>query len=146
MAPPDDSHRQRLADLVKRRRTQLQLSTVRAAQEAKLSRQTWQNLESAARRTNPANHTAIERVLRWAPGSVAAILDGGDPTEVTGQPTSPGQGPTLGERIAAINALPLPLWERLAAIDELVAAYRQAGLAAGANDGDQPPGNGTRTG
>lgn len=81
MATPD---LQRLAALIKRRRRELNLSVVRAARAAGMSRDTWSRIESGL----PArlmNYDKIEDVLQWAVGSCQKIMDGGEPVE-TGSP------------------------------------------------------------
>lgn len=71
---------QRLAQIVKARRVELGLSVRDIAKQAVIDRQTWTNLEAAARTLRTTNWSKVERVLGWGPGSIAAILDGGEPT------------------------------------------------------------------
>lgn len=47
-----------------------------------MDRNTWSYLEDGSRRTAEFKYAGIERALRWEPGSVTAILAGGDPTSV----------------------------------------------------------------
>jgi transcriptional regulator with XRE-family HTH domain len=72
-------HRQRLASLAKERRQEQGLSVRQAADAADIARGTWTALEDGTRKTSDHNYRGIERALHWAPGSIAAILDGGDP-------------------------------------------------------------------
>jgi DNA-binding XRE family transcriptional regulator len=71
-----------LGEYMTARREQLALSQNRAAKLFKGSRTTWVSWESDASRPERYNYVRIEAVLRWAPGSVAAILDGGEPTPI----------------------------------------------------------------
>lgn len=76
---------ERLAKLgaaVEQRRRRLGLSVPGAAKLAEIDRETWRNLEAGTRQIRTYNHAAVERVLRWDFGSVEAILNGGEPTEV----------------------------------------------------------------
>lgn len=80
---PDDTttaRRKRLAELVKERRRHLGLSVRAAADSGGMARGTWTAVEDGSRKTADSNYAGIERALQWAPGSVAAILAGGDPT------------------------------------------------------------------
>lgn len=74
---PDLRHK--LAECVRGRRLQLGLSVRTAADQAGVARGTWTALEEGSRRTADNNWAGIERSLGWAPGSIAAILSGGDP-------------------------------------------------------------------
>ncbi|MGA4726256.1 helix-turn-helix domain-containing protein [Micromonospora taraxaci] len=77
--------RARLAEFIKTRRLERGLSTSKAAQAAGIDRATWSTAESGARRTSEHNWAGIERALGWATGSIAAILNGGNPTPVQDQ-------------------------------------------------------------
>lgn len=74
--------RQRLASAVVARRIQLGHRTREALAAASgLSHRTLSYIEQGSTRTyNPGTIAQLEHALRWLPGSVAAILDGGDPT------------------------------------------------------------------
>jgi len=79
--PADDTQgRKRLGELVKQRRLAIPLSVRAAADLAKIARGTWDSLEDGSRRTLNTAYAGIERALQWAPGSVEAILRGGEPT------------------------------------------------------------------
>jgi transcriptional regulator with XRE-family HTH domain len=133
----DDHNRTRLAEFVKRRRQALRLSTQKASEQAGISRQTWINVETAARKTNPANHGPIERVLGWTNDSIAAVLAGGEPTDIPA--LAAGEGESLSTRMREINDLPLTLAEKLRAVDVLVAMFKSsAGTEAAADDLDRP--------
>lgn len=72
--------RHKLAGLVRDRRLQLGLSVRSAADMGRVARGTWTALEEGTRRTADNNYAGVERALRWAPGSITAILAGGGPT------------------------------------------------------------------
>lgn len=82
----EGQQRSRLAELMQARRRELRLSARAAAQLAGIDRNTWSSAEAASRRTAEYHYAGIERALQWAPGSVDAILAGGDPTELDAQP------------------------------------------------------------
>lgn len=89
--------REALGDAVRRERERRRLSLNRAAALAGISHMTWINVEKAA----PARgltYRAIEEVLQWEPGSVDAILDGGDPTPTESQKDQPS-GSSLDDLI-----------------------------------------------
>ncbi|GAB1695155.1 helix-turn-helix domain-containing protein [Krasilnikovia sp. M28-CT-15] len=90
-----DEARTRLADLVTKRRQALGLSVRAAAEASGLSRITWGALEDGSRRTGDSKFAGIERALKWDSGSVAAILNGGDPTPVMEDTPPPGPGDAL---------------------------------------------------
>ncbi|MFI2667882.1 helix-turn-helix domain-containing protein [Micromonospora carbonacea] len=69
-----------LGTRVRDRRVELGLSARAASQAAGIDRNTWSYLENGTRRTAEFNYAGIERALRWAPGSIRAILGGGEPT------------------------------------------------------------------
>ena len=77
----------RLGDLIVRRRIDLGMKTTKALAEASgLTSRMLGDIENA-RRTNYAAGTRaqIENALRWAPGSIGAILTGGDPTSLSAE-------------------------------------------------------------
>lgn len=80
MTGDHEARRRRLGRLIHQRRVDLGLSITAAAGRAGLNPKTWGWLESGARATRETAWAAIERALRWAPGSVATVLAGGDPT------------------------------------------------------------------
>jgi hypothetical protein len=89
----------RLAELIAKRRLSQRLSTSAAAREARIDRATWSAAEKGAR-LRDYNWTAIERVLRWAPGSIEAVLEGGDPTPLA-------EGEAYDEEMAVIDRAPV---------------------------------------
>lgn len=82
----------RLAEAVKARRLAVGLSIRAAATQAGIARGTWIALEEASRRTANTAYAAIEQTLGWTPGSIAAVLGGGEPTEDR-KPAAPPKGP-----------------------------------------------------
>ncbi|MEV0726050.1 helix-turn-helix transcriptional regulator [Micromonospora purpureochromogenes] len=73
-----------LAQKVRARRVELGLSVRAAAQAAEMDRNTWSYLEDGSRKTAEFKYAGIERALRWEPGSVSAILEGREPTPISG--------------------------------------------------------------
>lgn len=89
---PHNEHvtdRERLAQAIRTRRLALELPVQRAAREAGVDRQTWIKAEAAER--DIGDHTAakIERRLRWQPGSIDRIREGGEPVELPAAPEAP---------------------------------------------------------
>ena len=64
-----------------KRRNALGLSVDAAAKIAGVSRNTWADVESAARNAETYTLGKIERALRWEPGSAERVLVGGSPVE-----------------------------------------------------------------
>lgn len=83
---------------------------------------TLSDLENA-KRTNfePATIAQIEQIYQWAPGSVRAVLDGGNPTPIGHQsPPLPGLGPDpVDEWIEEITETSLPDGVKTALIAQL---------------------------
>ena len=76
---------ERLGELVRERRRALGYRTVEDfAVATGVSRRTLGTLERGEARVSDDTAAAIERILRWAPGSVEAILQGGRPSEDPG--------------------------------------------------------------
>lgn len=72
---------QRLALRIRRRRVDLDVSQQALADAANVSLRTIANLE-AGQPAKERTLARIERALRWIPGSVDTILDGGEPSEL----------------------------------------------------------------
>ncbi|MFG2748080.1 hypothetical protein [Streptomyces xanthophaeus] len=92
MAPSDLD---RLATAARKRRRQLGLAlTDNTAKAGGTSKGTWQRVEKgeAIRATN---YVKIDGLLKWAPGSCLAILDGGDPVPV--DPSAAERGTVISE-------------------------------------------------
>lgn len=91
------------------RRRQLGLSQSRAASLARASRTSWVAWEKGTATPEDYSYVKIERALEWAPGSVAAVLAGGEPTPL-------------------VAAVPEPLDEERAALFDLYQRRRDAGI------------------
>ncbi|MFJ8687358.1 helix-turn-helix transcriptional regulator [Micromonospora wenchangensis] len=76
-----------LGEKIKNRRTELQLSVSAAARAAGINRNTWSAVERGERETEDYTFGAIERALRWRPGSITAMLHGRAPEQ--GRPAHP---------------------------------------------------------
>ena len=74
-----------LARHIAQRRRQLELSKSAAVTVAQVSRPAWDSWENGVRLPQDSKYGAIERALKWQPGSVEAVLAGGEPTPA--QPT-----------------------------------------------------------
>jgi len=83
MALPS-SGRTRLGQLIVDRRQSRGLSQSKLAKAAGISRNTLANVESGGPRdTETYVYGRIETALNWAPGSISAVLAGGDPRDNT---------------------------------------------------------------
>jgi hypothetical protein len=89
MPRADERDYEKLADSARRRRQELGLAlNDKNAAAGGLSNRTWQRVEKGLP-IRDTNYVKIDRLLKWAPGSCLAILDGGEPTpadDVTGAP------------------------------------------------------------
>lgn len=94
--------RERLAVAVKSRREHLGISVSAAARAAGIHRATWTGLEAATKETERYIYGPIERVLRWEPGSIDAIVGGGEPTALP-EPTRPLPGLAHDEPLALLD-------------------------------------------
>ena len=96
-----------LAEHILNRRIQLGYYKRPAFAEASgISLRTLSDLENARRENYDRNTVAaIEHTLRWAPGSINAILEGGEPTDATADPTPPSAAPTARAASAGDEAL-----------------------------------------
>lgn len=75
----------RLGEAMEARRGQLRLSVSAAARRAGLARDTWEKVEAGKQKPYKTTQSGIEEPLRWAPGSVAALMEGGDAIPIDGQ-------------------------------------------------------------
>lgn len=74
------SHHERLAELMDARRLELGMTWEEVASAAGIKPPTLRAIRNGTNRPSQLTKRGIERALRWAPGSVDAILAGGDPT------------------------------------------------------------------
>ena len=75
-----DDTRQRLADLMERRRLDLDLRWEDVSRNGGVSLNTLFRARNGSADILPLTGRKIDKGLRWQPGSIDAILDGGDPT------------------------------------------------------------------
>ena len=83
------SARRHLADLMDDRREELRLTWEQVAQLAGVSRETIRQTRMGDSEIRPLTRRGIEDALQWEAGSIAAILDGGQPTVASEQPGPP---------------------------------------------------------
>lgn len=87
-----------LARWIRDRRTQLGLTRADAAAGGPLTQVTWRSLESGQRpNIRPSTRRALERALRWPPGSLDAALVSGRPPVWTPSPPGGEDTPALAE-------------------------------------------------
>lgn len=122
-----DRHRH-LSERMQARRLELGMRTWRAlAEEAGISYETLRALR-AGENVAPGTADAIERALKWAPGSISTIISGGEPTpadepyaRTTDARIPAGRAPadtSIRDEIAEIREMIRMLDERLARLDE----------------------------
>lgn len=123
-----------IGETVVKRRTELGLSRAAAAKLASVDPKTLQSLERDERWPHDTSRVKIERALRWEPGSLDAIKNGGEPTELQKPPETapvvkqplpqPGAGggvDDLGELRESIRHLDsLPVYAQRVVLDQAV--------------------------
>lgn len=116
---------QRLARAAVERRAQLGITQLDVAQRGPMSLDRVQAIEGAKRSSyRPATLAALERALGWTYGSVAAILDGGEPTPADTPALAPNAADDdLDAQLAEARALLRQAQEML----DRVSDRRQAG-------------------
>lgn len=82
-----------LGSEMSRRREGLALSQSEAARQAGVRRGAWVSWEKQGVTPERHRHVLIERVLKWEPGSVEAILEGHEPRPVRHEHSPPGRLP-----------------------------------------------------
>lgn len=102
-----------------------------AARSAGIDRATWTAVENARRKTEEYQYGPLERVLKWAPGSVSRILAGGEPAPL---PDAEAAAPPDDRAARIIWESDLPREEKLRWIERLLderdlAERRRAELA-----------------
>ena len=97
----------KVGDQVVTRRAELGLSRAELARRADVDPKTLQTLEQDRRWPQDVNRAKIEQALGWAPGSLEAIRDGGEPTTAVGdfadrfvRDLKPGDMAQFSERIS----------------------------------------------
>lgn len=91
----EDNHRLRLGHLIEARRIDLRLTQIQFAKAVPMSKEGLRKLIKGSGDIRPLTKRGIEDALRWAPGSIDAILAGGEPTEL-----SDDSPPTGRERLS----------------------------------------------
>lgn len=71
----------RVAEEIETRCGQQAMSLNAFYEAASISQKTMINMRAGIPLQRAAKRTGVERALGWAPGSIEAILDGGEPTE-----------------------------------------------------------------
>lgn len=96
MGDAAETDRQRLGRLVGQRRQALGLSLSEAARQAGVNRATWTGIEQRGTEAEDYTLARVEQVIGWKPGSVQAVLAGGEPVESPqpGRPERVRTGPT----------------------------------------------------
>jgi len=87
--PARPAARQRLADLMERRRLDLGLTWREVAEAGNISYEVIRAIRNRNGQIRPLSKRGIEAGLRWVPGSVQSILDGGDPAPAAEPPAAP---------------------------------------------------------
>lgn len=120
----ETDHWARLAEAIRERRTALGLSVSAGAEAGGMNRETWTNAENAKRQLSEHRWAGMERALRWTPGSISTILEGGQPAELE-RPADPANG-NLADEIERISDLRgITPGDRIRMIKALVKVYRE---------------------
>jgi|SRR6266508_2654417 len=97
------SEQTRLDDALERRRVELRMSWRDVTREAGMSNEGLRAIRRGERRPTAVTKARIEHALRWATGSIDAILAGGEPTPVNDiqrrQPAAYARGFELGQNL-----------------------------------------------
>lgn len=96
-----------LGRAVAARRAALGMTQADVAVKASVSARSVHNLESGATWPQAANRERIEQALGWAPGSLEAIRDGGEPAELTDDEPQQSTIPGLDDlTVGDVRAMP----------------------------------------
>ena len=87
------THPVSLSDHIKSRREEIALGQSDAARKAGVGRTTWLGWEKRGVIPERHRYVLIERTLKWEPGSVEAILEGGEPQPARIEHSPPGRLP-----------------------------------------------------
>jgi len=80
---------ERLDRALRKRRAELRIRTWRQlATKAGIAGETLRSVRAGDSRPSDATQAGLEEALEWAPGSIQAILEGGDPVPLTSRPGS----------------------------------------------------------
>lgn len=124
-----EDRRAALGAAIRQRRLALRRTEREAAKLAQIARNTWSGAEKATVRTSEHVWPGIEHALDWEPGSVAAILSGGDPTpraRTRPQAAALSSGDELAEEVDRIRNLKISATARRRMIEALIAVYEEA--------------------
>jgi hypothetical protein len=102
--PARPAARQRLADLMERRRLDLGLTWREVAEAGNISYEVIRAIRNGNGQIRPLSKRGIEVGLKWEAGSVQAILDDGDPQPVPAEHAPPPAVPELPAEPAAESA------------------------------------------
>lgn len=122
MADVDESGWPALARFVQARRLELGLSVRAAADGAGINRATWATIEEGSSRLQKHRWARIERALSWTPGSIQAVIDGGQPTPLK---VERGSRTDLEEELDRIQALDVPASTKRKLISAIVALFEE---------------------
>lgn len=87
----------RLAEHIRRRRIELGISKREAVRRAGIGSNTWLALENDGKPIEDHNWANIARAMEWTPGSIQAVLIGGDPEH------APNETDGITEQIAELR-------------------------------------------
>ena len=97
--------RRRLAELMDERRTELRLRWRDVADLGGVSYEVLRAVRNGTGEIRRLTQRGIEDGLKWAPGSVQDILDGGEPTPAVPRPASvPGLPPLTDDQMRRVLA------------------------------------------
>ncbi|MBM0277224.1 helix-turn-helix domain-containing protein [Micromonospora tarensis] len=121
--------REHLAKAIETRRIELGLSGAAAARAAGIDRATWTSAENGTRRTAEHNYAGIERALQWKPGSIRAVLGGGEPMTL-----DPSASEPVDEEIELVRTDPRLTADMRERIIRLIVERRERDRAAALDD------------
>lgn len=130
MLPTEPGARQRLAEHMERRRAELNLRWQDVSEAADVSVRALQSVRKGDGELRSLTEAGIERGLQWAPGSVRAILAGGDPAELprpapAGRPPEPLAPERLPAKFEEKRALARPYFDEI--VSRLLSAVSDPG-------------------
>ena len=101
------------------RRAQLGLFWRDVAETAGLTTEGLRGMREGSKDIRPTTKTGVERALRWAYGSIEAVLSGGDPTPLADEPKTPARKLSYQEiEIREIRRIAEELVERTRRLEE----------------------------
>lgn len=83
---------ERLDSVMNERRLKLRMNWREVAKAADISYEALRAIRKGSYRPTELTARALDEALRWAPGSVYAVLDGGEPTPIQAQAALPQEG------------------------------------------------------